>query len=73
MELAGLDDSGVMALIEASAGYTLEEAPGPRPCHLPGYRRQSVLRERDPPPPRKPASSTKTGPVVGSLIVPRRG
>ena len=49
IELTGLDDTGVIALMEAAAGHTLDDAAtGSRPCPVPRDRRQPVLCERGP-------------------------
>ena len=54
IELAGLDDTGVVAFMEAAAGHTLDDAGGgSRPRGASRDRRQPVLRERGAPPPRR--------------------
>ena len=53
IDLTGLDDTGVMALMESAAGHQsgTERSRGTGPRHLPRDRRQSVLRERGAPQP----------------------
>ena len=54
IELTGLDDTGVVALMEAAAGHTpRRRRRGSRPCGVSRDRRQPVLRERGAPPPRR--------------------
>ena len=54
IELTGLDDTGVMSLMEAAAGHTLDDAAvASRPCGVPRDRRQPVLRDRGAPSPRR--------------------
>ncbi len=54
IELTGLDDTGVMSLMEAAAGHTLDDAAiASRPCGAARDRRQPVLRERGAPSPRR--------------------
>ena len=62
LELSGLDDSGVVAFMEAIAGYTLDDAAITLgPCRVPRHRRKSILRER-----------TVTTPVRDRNHLPRR-
>ena len=53
-ELAGLDDAGVVSLMEAAAGHTLDDAGrASRPGGASRDRRQPVLRQRGAAPPRR--------------------
>ena len=57
IDLTGLDDTGVVAVMEAAAGHRPRRSRSQAgPCHLPGDRRQPVLRDRGPPPPHRDGS-----------------
>jgi hypothetical protein len=52
IEMAGFDDTGVISLMEAAAGHTLDDTSGaPRTRGVSGDRRQPILRERGSPSP----------------------
>ena len=54
IELTGLDDTGVVSLMEAAAGHTPRRRRGrSRPRGVSRDRRQPVLRDRGAPPPRR--------------------